>query len=131
MSAQTVLIVEDEGSIRAGYETIVVESGFELAGASGSAIEALHVAEAKPPNVALVDLGPGPSSDRFWVAQTLAERFHTKIVFITPSDAPDLLGAASLIGPSSLLQNPVMPLQVIQAINEAMPPDTTLLPARD
>ncbi len=36
-------------------------------------------------------------------------------------DAPDLLGAASLIGPSSLLQKPVLPVQVIQAINDAMP----------
>jgi DNA-binding NarL/FixJ family response regulator len=121
MAAQSVLIVENEAIARVGYETIVAESGFEIAGSSGSATEALHAAEAKPPSVAVVDIDPGPSSDSLWLAQNLAERFNTRIVFITPPDAPDLLGAASLIGPSSLLQKPVMPVQVIQAINDAMP----------
>ena len=118
---QAVLIVEDEAISRIGYETIVVESGFELAGSSGNALEALRAAEARPPSVALVDIDVDPHSDGLWVAQMLAERFDTRIVFVTDSTAPDLLGAASLIGPSALLQKPVMPVQVIQAINDAMP----------
>jgi DNA-binding NarL/FixJ family response regulator len=121
MPARSVLIVEDEAITRIGYETIVAESGFELSGSSGNAIDALRAAELRPPSVAVVDINLGPSSDGLWVAQKLAERFNTRIVFITASDAPDLLGAASLIGPSSLLQKPVMPIQVIQAITEAMP----------
>ena len=120
MPDQTVLIVKDQGTTRIGYETLVVEAGFELSGVSGSASAALHAAEAKPPSVAVVDLSAGQSSDRFWVAQTLAKRFNTRIVFIAADDAPDTLGAASLIGPSSLLQKPVLPLQVIHAINQAM-----------
>jgi DNA-binding NarL/FixJ family response regulator len=129
MPAHTVLIVEDEAITRIGYETIVTESGFELAGSSGSAVEALRAAEASPPSVAVVDINLGPSSDGLWVAQTLAERFNTRIVFITASDAPELLGAASLIGPSSLLQKPVMPVQVIQAITAAMPTEPSRPPA--
>jgi DNA-binding NarL/FixJ family response regulator len=121
MPAPTVLIVEDEAVTRIGYETIVAESGYELAGSSGNAVEALRAAEARPPSVALVDINLGPNSDGLWVAQTLADRFDTRIVFITGSDAPDLLGAASLIGPASLLQKPVMPVQVVQAIVHAMP----------
>jgi DNA-binding NarL/FixJ family response regulator len=131
MPARSVLIVEDEASARIGYETIVAESGYELAGSSGSAAEAWRTAEASPPSVAVVDIKPGPHSDGLWIAQQLARRFETRIVLITAAESPDVLGAASLIGPAALLQKPVLPVQVIQAIDDAMPPDPSRLQARD
>lgn len=127
MAAQCVLIVEDEPITRIGYETIVAETGYALAGSAGNAVEALRAAEAMPPSVALVDINLGPNSDGLWVAQELAQQFDTRIVFITGTDAPDVLGAASLIGPAALLRKPVMPVQVMQAIDEAMPEDRDLL----
>jgi DNA-binding NarL/FixJ family response regulator len=123
MPARSVLIVEDEATARIGYEAIVAESGYKLAGSSGSATEAWRSAEASPPSVAVVDVKPGPHSDGLWVAQQLAKQFDTRLVLITATESPDVLGAASLIGPVALLRKPVLPAQVIQAIDEAMPPD--------
>jgi AmiR/NasT family two-component response regulator len=121
MPVPRVLIVEGEAITRIGYETIVGESGFELAGSSGSAIEALQVAEARPPSVAVVNIDPGPCGDALWAARMLAERFNARLVLITATDAPDVLGAAALMGPAALLQKPVMPIEVIQAITDAAP----------
>ena len=113
------LIIDDEPVTRIGYETIVSEAGYVVAGSAASAVAALRAADAHAPDVALVDIHLGANADGLWVARELASLFGTRIVFVTGTPNERIVGAASLIGASAVLRKPVPPLAIIDAIDSA------------
>ena len=116
---QSVLIIDDEPVTRIGYETIVAEAGYAVAGSAASAIAALRAADAHAPDMALVDIHLGANADGLWVARELADQFGTRIVFVTGTPDERILGAATLIGASAVLRKPVPPLAIIDALDAA------------
>jgi DNA-binding NarL/FixJ family response regulator len=114
--SQAVLIVEDEPISRLGYESIVAEAGYRLAGSASTAVEALRAAYAVRPDVALVDIDLGANADGLWLARELLDGFKTRVVFITGNDDERILGAASLLGASAVLRKPAAPHDIIRAL---------------
>jgi len=116
---ESVLIIDDEPVTRIGYETIVSEAGYEVAGSVPTAVAALRAARTRAPDVALVDIQLGANAEGLWVARELASEFGTRIVFVsgTPDERVD--GAASLIGAAAVLHKPVPPLAIIDALDSA------------
>jgi DNA-binding NarL/FixJ family response regulator len=116
---ESVLIIDDEPVTRIGYETIVTEAGYAVAGSAPTAVAALRAADAHAPDVALVDIHLGANADGLWVARELADHFGTRIVFVTGTPDERIVGAATLIGASAVLQKPVPPLAIIEALDNA------------
>jgi DNA-binding NarL/FixJ family response regulator len=114
-----VLIIDDEPVTRIGYEVIVSEAGYCVAGSVPSAAAALRAACERAPDVALVDIHLGANADGLWVARELASQFGTRIVFVTGTADERLVGAAALIGAAAVLRKPVLPLAIIDALDSA------------
>jgi DNA-binding NarL/FixJ family response regulator len=115
----SVLIIDDEPLARIGYETIVAEAGYAVAGSAPSAVAALRAADAHVPDMALVDIHLGANADGLWVARELADQFGTRIVFVTGTPDERIVGAATLLGASAVLRKPVPPLAIIEALDTA------------
>jgi DNA-binding NarL/FixJ family response regulator len=116
---ESVLIIDDEPVTPIGYETIVSEAGYEVAGSVPTAAAALRAASERTPDVALVDIHLGANADGLWVARELASLFGTRIVFVTGTSDERLVGAASLIGAAAVLLKPVPPRAIIDALDSA------------
>jgi DNA-binding response OmpR family regulator len=69
-----VLVVEDDTLIAMMVEEALEQSGFRLCGSAMSAGEALRLAEADPPDFAVVDIALGPSKAGLEVGMALARR---------------------------------------------------------
>jgi CheY-like chemotaxis protein len=89
MSCPSVLVVEDEPIVAMDLARLALDAGYELCGTAASGLEALAIAESRPPDVVLVDnrlIGRMTGLD---VAERLYREFGTLSVFIT-ADAPAL-----------------------------------------
>lgn len=101
MLIQSVLIVEDEALIAAEVEAALLEAGYEVCGVATSEAEALALAEASQPTLAVVDVRLAPGSGRR-VARELADRFDTAILMATSDNPASLDG----IGASAVMPKP-------------------------
>ncbi len=89
MSCPSILVVEDEPLLAVHIGRIAIEAGYELCGTAASGPEALAIADAQPPDVALIDIRLIGRMDGLEVARRLHAKFGTLPVLIT-ADAPGL-----------------------------------------
>jgi DNA-binding response OmpR family regulator len=101
MPGQRVLIVEDEMLVALELEAALQEAGYEVSGIATSEAEAIAMARAIIPNLAVVDVRLAPGDGRS-VARELADRFNTTVLMAT-SDSPQSLNG---IGASAVLPKP-------------------------
>ena len=113
-----ILIVEDDRDARTIYSDFLTHSGYRtLVAANGE--EALALAKAHPPDLALVDIMmPGMSG---WeVATWLKEHCpEVKTIFVTALDSVDLAVEAIRRGGFYYLVKPVRPSRVLGVVEEA------------
>ena len=101
MSAQRVLIVEDEMLVAVEVEAALMHAGYDVCGVATSEAEALTLARSIHPQLAVVDVRLAPGSGRR-VARELADRFNTTILMATSEDPRSLDG----IGASGVIPKP-------------------------
>ena len=82
MTKSRVLIVEDEILIALDVEGALVAAGYEVCGVAGSQADALAMADATHPDLAVVDVSLGPGDGRV-VARELFARHSTQVLFAT------------------------------------------------
>jgi DNA-binding NarL/FixJ family response regulator len=106
-----VLIVEDEYLVALELEDIVTEAGYDVIGIMPDRESVLRLEHA--PQVALVDLNlrDGPSGPS--IAQLLAERYGTVIVYVTANPAQIGAPAPTAIG---IVQKPFSHHAIVAAI---------------
>jgi DNA-binding LytR/AlgR family response regulator len=106
-----VLIVEDEFLVALELEDIVTEAGHDVIGIMPDRASVLRLEKA--PQVALVDLNlrDGPSGPS--IAQMLAERYGTVIVYVTANPAQIGAPAPTAIG---VVQKPFSQAAIVAAI---------------
>lgn len=88
MSANTVLVVEDEFLVALDMESILADAGFEVLGPVASVAEALCLLEHEQPAAALLDNNLNGTSVAP-VATALRER-HVPFAFVTGNDRGSL-----------------------------------------
>jgi DNA-binding NarL/FixJ family response regulator len=115
----SVLIVAGEPMNRSGCESIVANAGYAVCGLAHSAVDALHVAQAHAPDMALIDIQIGANSDGLWVARELADRFGTRLVLMTAAPDEHTVGAASLLGATAVLGKTADRRAILGALDEA------------
>lgn len=87
----SILIVEDNALIAMTIESMLMEAGFSVIGSSATTRQALDMASAQPPRVALVNIHLSDDTSGAELARALKARWGTAIVFMTgePADAPE------------------------------------------
>jgi two-component system, response regulator PdtaR len=79
----TILIVADEVFVALTLQVALERAGHQVVGPAFSAGEALQLAEAEPPDIALVDIDLRSEIDGIEVARLLRDRHGTTSLFLT------------------------------------------------
>lgn len=104
--AASVLIVDDEMLIATFLEDTLDVLGFRSSGTAGSAEEAVTIARARRPDIALVDIGLRGKTNGIELARQLKDELGIAIVFLSGSTDPETRRSAEAIGPHGFLSKP-------------------------
>jgi CheY-like chemotaxis protein len=118
----SILIVEDEALVASCIEEVLGELGFSVAGIAASGAEAIALAAASRPTLALVDIRLTGSIDGIELACRLRQELGVPSIFLSGlADATTTLRAeaAQALG---FLAKPFRPSQVFNAIQRALQP---------
>ncbi len=85
-----ILVVEDEAILATELESILLDLGCDVVGVAGNSTEAVRLAVASEPDVALVDIHLSDGPTGVGVARQLAQSSKATVVFTTsnPSRIP-------------------------------------------
>lgn len=78
-----VLVVEDEPMIAASIEWELIDAGFEVLGPALTVDEAIEVAQARRPDLALIDINLAGHDEGVALARDLKRHFGVASVFVT------------------------------------------------
>lgn len=115
---RNVLIVEDEMLVALDLEDILTQSGYEVLGIVADLRGAGEIVQS--PLVALVDLNLRDGATGNAVARRLAEKFGTRIVFVTANPSQIAEPPETAVG---YVQKPFHAEAVLSAINAALADD--------
>jgi two-component system, response regulator PdtaR len=116
----SILIVEDEALVASYIEEVLAESGFRVAGIAASGPEALSLAEATRPRLALVDIRLTGPIDGIELACQLRQKFALPAIFLSGLADEETTHRAQLAEPLGFLRKPFRPSQVFNAIERAL-----------
>ncbi|MGH8588043.1 MAG: response regulator, partial [Gammaproteobacteria bacterium] len=102
----SVLIVEDEGFVAQMIERRLVRAGYRIAGVSARGEEALVLAEAKRPDLVLMDIHLAGQMDGIAAAEQIRQRFQLPVVFLSAHAEPTMIERARAILPYGYLVKP-------------------------
>jgi two-component system, response regulator PdtaR len=118
--AASILIVEDEALIASYIREVLEESRFVVAGVASTGVEALTLADACRPDLALVDIRLAGPMDGIEVARLMRSRFNVRSIFLTAVADPETTARARDAAPLGLLEKPFRPSQVFNALQLAL-----------
>ena len=118
----SILIVEDEALVASSVEEVLGELGFVVAGIAASGPEAISLAAACLPALALVDIRLTGPIDGIEVACKLRELGVSSIFLSGLADA-ETVHRAELAQPLGFLEKPFRPSQMFNAIQRALNPN--------
>jgi DNA-binding response OmpR family regulator len=114
-----VLIVEDEPLIADFMSTVLGQQNVRVIGAATSGLEAVRLAEAERPDIALVDIGLVGAMDGWAVARKLRERFGTRSVFVTGDHGREVDARAFAAGAAGCLHKPFRAADLVDMVTQA------------
>jgi two-component system, response regulator PdtaR len=124
----SILIVEDEALVASCIEEVLGELGFGVAGIAASGPEAIALAAANLPALALVDIRLTGPIDGIELACRLRQELGVRSIFLTGLADADTVHRAEAAQPFGFLAKPFRPSQVFNAIQRALnPQDPPLL----
>jgi two-component system, response regulator PdtaR len=116
----SILIVEDEALVASYIQEVLEESGFVIAGIASSGAEAMSLASAGRPDLALVDIKLAGPMDGIEVAQLMRTRFNVQSIFLSGVCDPETMERAKSAVPLGFLEKPFRPSQVFNALQRAL-----------
>ncbi len=120
-----ILLIEDDKRITTAMGIRIKSFGFNFS-SSPDAISAVSEAVRYKPDLVILDINL-PGGDGFTVAERLQcqpEFNQTPIVFITASKKDGLKNKARAVGAVGYLEKPFDSMQLLQAIQDSVDPDT-------
>lgn len=111
-----ILIVEDEALIAMALEADLNDAGYEVLGPASTVGRALELAEATPPDLALVDINLRGGGSGIEVARELLERWDAPSLFVSGQRLDAHRNKDAAIG---YLGKPYSPQAVIASIEAA------------
>ena len=113
-----VLIVEDEPLVAMLLVDLVEDAGFVPVGRAGSAQEALQIAEAERPTIAIVDVNLRGPREGLKVGAEFA-RQGIALIFISGHFDVHQWSEVRELAPVSVLQKPFPPAEIVKALKAA------------
>ena len=113
-----VLIAEDEVLVSRFLADLVEDAGMVVGGIARTAEEGRSAAEARPPDLALVDVNLKAGSGIDLAAGLMADH-GTAIVFITGESGVADWPEVAALRPAAVLEKPFMPDRLIEALQDA------------
>jgi two-component system, response regulator PdtaR len=114
-----ILIVEDDAIIASYVKEVLAEAGFTITGIAASGPEALSLAAAGCPGLALVDIGLTGPIDGIELAGRLREEFGVPSIFLSGRDDQATMRRAAAVWPLGFIAKPFVPSRVFAAIERA------------
>jgi CheY-like chemotaxis protein len=116
----TILIVEDEALVASLIMELLGEMGFEVTGIAASGPGALALARDNPPRLALIDIRLAGPLDGIELACRLRQEFAIPAIFLSGMIDPETALRAQAAQPLALMQKPLRPSEVFNAIERAI-----------
>lgn len=101
-----ILIIEDDLLIASQIEATLAEAGFEIVGVTGSGDEALELAKARAPTLAVVDIRLAGDRNGVETAIELFRSHGVRCIFASAYSDNEARRRASLAAPLGWLQKP-------------------------
>jgi CheY-like chemotaxis protein len=115
MAMRSVLIVEDEFIIAYAMGTVLEGAGFEVAGLAATFERAAEIAEAKRPDLAVIDFRLQGDKDGVAVARHVRQ-LGTKVIYVTSND-----GSVRRADPDAVIvPKPWTPDELLRAVARVM-----------
>src|SRR5439155_12120876 len=118
MSTTRVLIAEDETIIRLDLRTLLESAGFEVCAEARDGVEAVELAAAASPDVAILDVKM-PRLDGLEAARRILDEHQLPIVLLTAYGDPEIVARAGKAGVFGYLVKPVREQDRVPAIRTA------------
>lgn len=116
MPTAKVLIVEDDPLLAVTMREVLTLVGFEVAGIASTVAEALNLAQATHPDLAIFDVRLAGRRDGIEGAALLRECYGVPAVFVTGQGDEATRQRASLVGAVGYLDKPVHPQELIKVV---------------
>jgi two-component system, response regulator PdtaR len=122
-SGSSILVVEDEFLVANYICSVLEDAGYPVAGTAANAAEAVAIAAAKRPSLALLDIRRAGGDDGVVLAGHLRNLLpDLPVVFVSGSGDPATRARIAATAPSGFLQKPVSPEALLNAIRSALTP---------
>jgi DNA-binding NarL/FixJ family response regulator len=115
-----ILIVEDDALLASHIKDVLDESGYLISGIASCGPEALSLAVAAPPQLALIDIRLPGAMDGVELALALRERHGVAVIFLTGAADEATVERARTAAPHGFLAKPFRPSQVFNAIERVL-----------
>ncbi len=123
------LIVDDQGLVRAGFRMILERAGFDVVAEAGDGEEAVAEALSSRPDLVLMDVRMPRMDGIEATRRVIAQAPRTKVVVLTTFDLDEYVYAAIRAGASGFLLKDVAPVDLAHAVRVVHRGDVLLAPA--
>jgi len=118
--ATRILIVEDDYLVASEMEDALGGAGLQVVGVAASADEALALAAAERPALAVMDIRLRGARDGIDAARDLFARYGLRVVFATAHLTPDARERAEAAKPLAWVPKPYAPATLIEIVRRAV-----------
>ena len=115
-----ILIIEDNLLLAKSMGEMFSLLGYEVVGVAGRVSDALRLAEATRPDLAIVDVELAGFRDGIEGAALLRKQFGVRVIFATAQDDEATATRAFAVDPEAFLVKPVITRELVQVIRNAM-----------
>lgn len=119
-AAARIMIVEDDFLVASEMEGALTQVGFEVIGIASTAEQALELAAAGRPVLAVMDIRLGGKRDGIDAALELFANHGIRCVFATAHQTPDTRARAAAANPLTWIAKPYTMLSLIDAVRRAL-----------
>jgi len=118
--AGRILIVEDDFLVASAMEDALRDAGLQVAGIAASADEALALAAAEKPALAVMDVRLRGGRDGIDAALELFARHGVRVVFATAHQTPDARARAAPANPLAWVPKPYASATLVDIVRRAV-----------
>jgi response regulator of citrate/malate metabolism len=107
MTAQKVVVVEDDMIIQMFLSRVLTSIGFEVLGEARTCNEVLEIVAKNQPDLILMDVGIAGDKDGIETAELLNEKYDIPIIFITGNSDQSTIERAKKVNPVEFIFKPI------------------------
>jgi two-component system, response regulator PdtaR len=115
-----VLVVEDDFLVASEIEHTLQQAGYDIVGVANSAHEAIYLARAERPDVAIMDVRLAGDTDGVYAAIQIFQEFGIRSIFATAHADPDTISRGSRAKPFGWIQKPYGKDELLSALRAAL-----------